>query len=185
MRIWRTFYPVDRAFIQLIIGDLVRLAQCPVDWIFLKTTVEFWDPQHAVFNFQGTELTPTVEEYTALIQRPMPTPRGILVPNQFAVIQSQLSALLGLSTQKTHLRALHATVESYQRDACHGFLLLVFSTLLFPHALNLIDGAVSQVVLQAVGGHSYVEALLAETVRSLDYVREVRRGRMRGFPYLL
>ncbi|PKI41952.1 hypothetical protein CRG98_037659 [Punica granatum] len=34
-------------------------------------------------------------------------------------------------------------------------------------------------------GHSYVEALLAEIVRSLDYVREVRRGRIRGSPHLL
>ncbi|PKI40552.1 hypothetical protein CRG98_039067 [Punica granatum] len=76
-------------------------------------------------------------------------------------------------------------MASYQRDACHGFLLLVFGTLLFPYSPNLIDGAIAQVILQAVGGHSYVEALLAETVRSLDYVREVRRGRMRGSPHLL
>ncbi|PKI35983.1 hypothetical protein CRG98_043626, partial [Punica granatum] len=71
------------------------------------------------------------------------------------------------------------------RDACHGFLLLVFGTLLYPYSPNLIDGAIAQVILQAVGGHSYVKALLAETVRSLDYVREVRRGRMRGSPHLL
>ncbi|PKI74131.1 hypothetical protein CRG98_005476 [Punica granatum] len=77
------------------------------------------------------------------------------------------------------------TTASYQRDACHGFLLLVFGTLMFPYSPNLIDGAIAQVVLQAMGGHSYVEALLAETVRSLDYVREVRRGRMRGSLHLL
>ncbi|PKI56460.1 hypothetical protein CRG98_023098 [Punica granatum] len=45
--------------------------------------------------------------------------------------------------------------------------------------------AFAQVVLLAIEGHSYVEALLAETIRSLDYVREVRRGRMRGSPHLL
>ncbi|PKI72794.1 hypothetical protein CRG98_006823, partial [Punica granatum] len=85
----------------------------------------------------------------------------------------------------TLLRALTPSTASYQRDACHGFLLLVFGTLLFPYSPNLIDEAIAQVVLQAVGGHSYVEALLAETVRSLDYVREVRRGRIRGFLHLL
>ncbi|OWM65544.1 hypothetical protein CDL15_Pgr023814 [Punica granatum] len=62
IRIRRTFRTVDRAFIHLIIGDLVRLVECPVDWIFLRTAAEFWDPQHAVFNFQGIELTPTVKE---------------------------------------------------------------------------------------------------------------------------
>ncbi|PKI40013.1 hypothetical protein CRG98_039583 [Punica granatum] len=131
----------------------------------------------------------------------MPT-RNIIVPNQFAVIQSQLSMLLGMCTEEvqlelqngwehsvrttwllnwTHILALRATGESYQCNACHGFLLLIFGTLLFLHASNLIDGALTQVVLQEVGGHSYVEVLVAETVRSLDYVREIRCGRMRGF----
>ncbi|OWM91105.1 hypothetical protein CDL15_Pgr010135 [Punica granatum] len=80
----------------------------------------------------------------------------------------------------TLLRAMTPTTASYQCDACHGFLLLVFGTLLFPYSSNspnIIDGAIAQVVLQAVGGHSYVEALLAETVRSLDYVREIREIR--------
>ncbi|OWM77024.1 hypothetical protein CDL15_Pgr010112 [Punica granatum] len=155
---------------------------------------------------QNGVLTPTIEEYTALIQRPTPTTQGIFVPNPFAVIRSQLSTLLGIPVQEVHhelhqgwdhgiriawlsdwtlLRALTPSTGSYQHDACHGFLLLIFGTLLFPYAPNLIDGAIVQVVFQAIGGHNYVEALLAETVQSLDYVREVRRGRMRGSPHLL
>ncbi|OWM75316.1 hypothetical protein CDL15_Pgr012276 [Punica granatum] len=86
MRIWRTLRPVDRAYIRGIIGDLVTLVEVPVDWIFLRTAIEFWNPQHAVFNFQGTELTPTIEEYTTLIQRPTPTNQGIFIPNPFVVI---------------------------------------------------------------------------------------------------
>ncbi|MDN4188847.1 hypothetical protein DC496_11155, partial [Bifidobacterium breve] len=184
----------------------VMLTETPVDWIFLRTAAKLWDPEHAVFNFQGTELAPTIEEYTALIQRPTPTTQGIFVPNPFTTVQGQLSTLLHIPAQDIHeelhqrwdqgiriawlsdwtlLRAMTPTTASYQRDACHGFLLLVFGTLLFPYSPNLIDGAIAQVVLQAVGGHSYVEALLAETIRSLDYVREVRRGRMRGSPHLL
>ncbi|PKI69353.1 hypothetical protein CRG98_010259 [Punica granatum] len=91
----------------------------------------------------------------------------------------------GIIGDVTLLRALTPSTGSYQRDACHGFLLLIFDTLLFPYAPNLIDRAIAQVVLQAVGGHSYVKALLAETVRSLDYVREVWRGRRRRSPHLL
>ncbi|PKI75098.1 hypothetical protein CRG98_004572 [Punica granatum] len=45
-------------------------------------------------------------------------------------------------------------------------------TILFPYSSNLIDGTLAQVILQLVGGHSYVEAVLAETNRSLDYLRE-------------
>ncbi|PKI62706.1 hypothetical protein CRG98_016901 [Punica granatum] len=47
MCIWRTFRSVDRAFIQDIIGDVVMFTETPVDWIFLRTAAEFWDPQHA------------------------------------------------------------------------------------------------------------------------------------------
>ncbi|PKI72722.1 hypothetical protein CRG98_006880 [Punica granatum] len=154
MHIWRTFRPVDRAF---------------------------YSRHHRR------------REYTALIQKPTPTTQGIFVPNPFAVIRSPLSNLLGIPTQEVHqelhqgwdhgvriawlsdwtlLRALTPSTASYQRDACHGFLLLIFGTLLFPYAPNLIDEATAQVVLQAVGGHSFVEALLSETVRSLDYIRE-------------
>ncbi|PKI56746.1 hypothetical protein CRG98_022850 [Punica granatum] len=79
LRIWRTFRPVDRAFVQDIIGDVVMLTEAP-----------------------GTELAPTIEEYTALIQRPTPTTQGIFVPNLFAVIRSQLSNLLGIPTQEIH-----------------------------------------------------------------------------------
>ncbi|PKI78558.1 hypothetical protein CRG98_001065 [Punica granatum] len=120
--------------------------------------------------------------------------------------KSQLSSLLDIPTRDIHeelhqgwdhgiriawlsdwtfLRALTPSTASYQCDACHGFLLLVFGNLLFPYSPNLIDGAIAQVILQAVGGHSYVEVLLAETVQSLDYVREVRRSRIRGSPHLL
>ncbi|PKI51576.1 hypothetical protein CRG98_028038, partial [Punica granatum] len=82
---------MDHSFFRGIIGDMVMFTETPVDWIFLRTATEFWDPEHAVFNFQGTELAPTIKEYTALIQRPTPTTQGIFVPNPFATIRSQLS----------------------------------------------------------------------------------------------
>ncbi|PKI71497.1 hypothetical protein CRG98_008111 [Punica granatum] len=145
MRIWRTLRPVDHAFIQGIIGDVVMFTETPVDWIFLRTAAEFWDPEHAVFNFQGTELSPTIEEYTTLIQRPTPTTHGIFVPNPFTTFQGQLFTLLHIPAQDIHeelherwdqgiriawlsdwtlLRAMTPSTASYQRDACHGFLLL-------------------------------------------------------------
>ncbi|PKI44332.1 hypothetical protein CRG98_035273 [Punica granatum] len=138
MRIWRTLRPVDHAFIRGIIGDMVMFTETSVDWIFLRTAMEFWDPEHAVFNFQGTELALTIEEYMALIQRSTSTTQGIFVPNPFATIRSQLSSLLGIRTQDIHeelhqgwdhgiriawlsdwtlLRALTPSTASYQRDA--------------------------------------------------------------------
>ncbi|PKI37022.1 hypothetical protein CRG98_042587 [Punica granatum] len=102
MRIWRTLRPVDHAYIQGIIGDVVMLTETSVDWIFLRTAAELWDHEHAVFNFQGTELAPTIEEYTALIQRPTSTIHGIFVPNPFTTVQGQLSTLLHIPAQDIH-----------------------------------------------------------------------------------
>ncbi|PKI65923.1 hypothetical protein CRG98_013694 [Punica granatum] len=155
MRIWRTFRPVDHAFIRGIIGGMVMFAETTVDWIFLRTAAEFWDPEHAS-QLSTLLRIPAQDIHEELYQR---WDQGIRI--------AWLSDWM-------LLRAMTPTTASYQGDAYHGFLLLVFGTLLFPYSPNLIDGAVAQVVLQAVGGHSYVEALLAETVRSLDYVREER-----------
>ncbi|PKI50777.1 hypothetical protein CRG98_028831 [Punica granatum] len=99
MRLWRTFRPVDHAFLRLIIGDLPLLADSPIDWTLLRTAISFWDTHRAVFSFQGTELAPTVEEYAALIQRPMLN-RDIVAPNQFATIHSRLAILLGLRDEE-------------------------------------------------------------------------------------
>ncbi|PKI65924.1 hypothetical protein CRG98_013683 [Punica granatum] len=142
----------------------------------LRTVISFWDTQHAVFNFQGTELASTVKEYEALIQRPMHT-RDIVVPNQYATIQNRLAVLLGLRGEDIrselqygwehgirtewlidfiHILALRATGESHQCDACYRFIMLIFGTILFPHASDLIDGALAQVVLQVIWFLAYI-----------------------------
>ncbi|PKI70455.1 hypothetical protein CRG98_009149, partial [Punica granatum] len=133
-RLWNTFRPVDRAFLRLIVGDLPLLADSPIDWTLLRTTISFWDIQRAVFSFHGTELAPIVEEYATLLQRSTPI-HDIVVPNQFATIQNRLAILLGLRNEEIRCelqyggehsirttwlidfiqaRALNATGESYQ-----------------------------------------------------------------------
>ncbi|PKI67267.1 hypothetical protein CRG98_012339 [Punica granatum] len=60
---------------------------------------------------------------------------------------------LMLATMDPELQKQHEHMgagESYQHDACHGFLLLIFGTILFPHSSNLIDEALAQVILQVV-----------------------------------
>ncbi|PKI42625.1 hypothetical protein CRG98_036988 [Punica granatum] len=46
---------------------------------------------------------------------------------------------------------MRAPTRVYIRcDACHGFLLLIFGTILFPYSSNFIDGALAQVILQVI-----------------------------------
>ncbi|OWM86489.1 hypothetical protein CDL15_Pgr026381 [Punica granatum] len=65
--IWAYLRQVDRDYIKTFVGDIPILAICRVDWNFLGAAVTFWDPVHAVFNIQGTELTPTM---TTIIEHP-------------------------------------------------------------------------------------------------------------------
>ncbi|PKI59723.1 hypothetical protein CRG98_019899 [Punica granatum] len=156
IRLWTTFRPVDRAFLKLIIGDLPLLADSLIDWTMLRTAINFWDTQRAVFDFQGIEL--------ALISR-----LGILLGLRDEEVRGELkngwehSVRTAWLVNFIHIHALYATGESYQRDACHGFLLLIFGIILFSYSSNLIDGGTCP---------SHPPS-------------EVRRGRMRGSPNLL
>ncbi|OWM75292.1 hypothetical protein CDL15_Pgr012252 [Punica granatum] len=78
--IWTSLRQIDRNYITSFVGDVPMLSTRRVDWNFLGAAVTFWDPTHAVFNIQGTELTPIIEEYRTLIGRTAIS-HGIVEPN--------------------------------------------------------------------------------------------------------
>ena len=43
------------------------LHRVQVDFSFLKAAVSFWDPWNHVFNFNGHELCPLLEEFSAIL----------------------------------------------------------------------------------------------------------------------
>ncbi|OWM64671.1 hypothetical protein CDL15_Pgr013829 [Punica granatum] len=61
--VWAALRPVDGSYISAFLGDIPLLATRNVDWNFLEATLTFWNPEHAVFDIQGVELAPTIEEY--------------------------------------------------------------------------------------------------------------------------
>ncbi|PKI74789.1 hypothetical protein CRG98_004807 [Punica granatum] len=93
--IWAHLRQVDRNYIRTFVGDIPMLAMCRVDWNFLGAAVTFWDPVHTVFNIQGTELTPTIEEYRTFVGRIAAT-RGIVEPNFHTTRLVLVSRLLGV-----------------------------------------------------------------------------------------
>ncbi|PKI64654.1 hypothetical protein CRG98_014943 [Punica granatum] len=173
--IWTTLRRVDRDYITTFIEDVPLLATRNVDWNFLEAAITFWNPDHVVFNIQGNELTPTIEQYRILIGHTM-SANDIVRPNFCTTRPTLVSRLLeACKVQGNFLR----------KDLCHAFLLLIFGTILFPRSRALIDAAFASVVLQVVGGHGYEVALMAETVQSLDRVLRTRDRRIRGSPILL
>ncbi|XP_031404616.1 uncharacterized protein LOC116213718 [Punica granatum] len=204
-RIWTALRPVDRHYIAAFVGDVHFLATRRVDWNFLEAAIAFWNPSRAVFDIQGTELTPTIEEYRTLIGRTAIV-HDIVEPNFHTTRPTLVSRLLGVPTTRLNAelaysgsteiaieklllfiesRAHRVQGDFLRKDLCHAVLLLIFGTLLFPRSHSLIDAALAGVVLQVVGGHGYEVALVVETVRSLDRVLRTRDRRIRGSPILL
>ncbi|PKI71114.1 hypothetical protein CRG98_008482 [Punica granatum] len=67
----------------------------PINYNLLKATVGFWDPQHTMFNFHVTELAPTIEEYRALVDRPMRLKTlTVLFPNTSTLIDGALAQVI-------------------------------------------------------------------------------------------
>ncbi|PKI72244.1 hypothetical protein CRG98_007318 [Punica granatum] len=204
-RVWAYSRQVDRNYIRTFVGDIKSIAIRQSDWNFLGAAVTFWDPVHVVFNIQGTELTPTIEEYHTLLGKTAAT-RGIVEPNfhttrpvlvshLLGVHKSQLQAELAYSggteivTAKLlrfiEIRVREVQGDLFQKNLCHAILLLIFETLLFPRSASHIDAALASVVLQVVGGRRYEGALLAKTMRSLDRVTRKTDRRLRGSLILL
>ena len=49
-------------------GDIALLLPIEVDEQLLKAAISFWDPSYRCYTFNHKDLTPTVEEYTALLR---------------------------------------------------------------------------------------------------------------------
>ncbi|PKI58121.1 hypothetical protein CRG98_021500 [Punica granatum] len=166
-RIWTALRPVDRHYIAAFVRDIPLLATRCVDWNFLEAAIAFWNPSCAVFDIQGTELTPTIEEYRTLIGRAAVV-HSIVEPNFHTGRPTLVSRLLGVPT--THLNAelaysgsteiviekLFLFIESrthrvqgdfLRKDLCHVVLLLIFEALLLPRSHGLIDAALANIVL--------------------------------------
>ncbi|PKI44366.1 hypothetical protein CRG98_035243, partial [Punica granatum] len=86
---------VDRHYIAAFVGDIPLLATRHVDWNFLEAAITFWNPSRAVFDIQGTELTPTIEEYRTLIGRTTVV-HSIVEPNFHTARSTLVSCLLGV-----------------------------------------------------------------------------------------
>ncbi|PKI68961.1 hypothetical protein CRG98_010641 [Punica granatum] len=94
-RVWTSLHQVDRDYITAYTRDVPLLSTRRADWDFLGAAVMFWDPTHAIFNIQGTELTPIIEEYRTLIGRTA-VAYGIVEPNIRTTRPTPVSLLLGV-----------------------------------------------------------------------------------------
>ena len=63
-------------------GDIALLLPIEMDEQLLKAIILFWDPFYRCFTFNHENLTPTVEEYAALLRISPPNPNKVFRRNQ-------------------------------------------------------------------------------------------------------
>ena len=58
-------------------GDIALLLPIEIDEQLLKAIILFWDPSYRCFTFNYEDLTPTMEEYTALLRISPTNPNNV------------------------------------------------------------------------------------------------------------
>ena len=66
--IWKSWTVERRYAFTAKYGDIALLLPIEIDEQLLKAIVLFWDPSYQCFTFNHENLTPTVEEYVALLR---------------------------------------------------------------------------------------------------------------------
>ena len=75
--IWES-WTVERQYAFTVkYGDIALLLLIEIDEQLLKAIILFWDPFYRCFTFNHENLTPTVEEYAALLRISSPNPNKI------------------------------------------------------------------------------------------------------------
>ena len=66
--VWKGWSPEKQKAFSAFYGDIVVLLPIQVDEQLIKAIMSFWDPSYGCFTFNQKDLTPTVEEYIALLR---------------------------------------------------------------------------------------------------------------------
>ncbi|XP_039039030.1 uncharacterized protein LOC120176749 [Hibiscus syriacus] len=69
-RIWATWDDNEKTMFREIYGDIAELLRVPIDSVLVQALVKCWNPAYRCFTFDKVDMTPTLEEYTALLNIP-------------------------------------------------------------------------------------------------------------------
>ena len=139
-------------------GDIALLLPIEVDEQLLKAIILFWDPSYWCFTFNQEDLTPTVEEYSALLRISPSNPDKVVwkkakkVPFRKKLAQ-MMNVDASLLVSVTKLKGKNKCVqydflerymiENNEDDRVIDiFGLVVYEILIFPQSPGYVDAAV-------------------------------------------
>ena len=177
-------------------GDIALLLPIEVDEQLLKAAMLFWDPSYRCFTFNREDLTPTVEEYAALLRISPPNPDKVFWKKSKKVpFRKKLAQMTGMDANifvpMTKLKGKNECVQcdfleryivqnNNDNRVMDIFALVVYGTLIFPQSPGYVDAAVVDLIEQVDNQANPVPAIIAETIRSLNYCRRNRESSFVG-----
>ncbi|XP_039030865.1 uncharacterized protein LOC120165406 [Hibiscus syriacus] len=141
-------------------GDVAYLLDIPIDRHLFRSLSQFWNPAYSCFTFGKVDLTPTIEEYRALICCPR--------------IYEDRAALKEV--------IYHHADKRKQVDM---LALGIYGLIIFPKILGHLDILIVDLFEKLNKNADPVPTILAETFRSLNSYRREGEGRFIGCAPLL
>ncbi|KAG8497958.1 hypothetical protein CXB51_007352 [Gossypium anomalum] len=148
-------------------GDIANLIAINVDEQLIQAMVRFWDPTYQCFTFNQEDMTPTIEEYAALLRID-----NIKKKNETSCIPWFSLRDLALNHPDVLKRV-------------NLFALAIYGLIVFPKVLGHIEVAVVDFFEKLKQGINPVPTILVETFRSLSICRRKGEGRFIGCAQLL
>lgn len=177
---------------------LKSLHSLRLDYVFIKAASSFWDAREHVFRFQGQELCPLPEEFSAILGVSFPSNTPLALPrlppsypsqlrNFLLVTQEEASNIL-ISPDRVSIAYLLELATRRERTSLSWSRLTVLILLSQFLVIN-IDGSCDCSLLSIVDdmehGHNPYSVILAETFHGLDRVSARTNERFSGSPLLL
>ncbi|KAG8485308.1 hypothetical protein CXB51_021161 [Gossypium anomalum] len=167
VRIWNQWDSDTRGIFIERYGDIAHLITIRVDEQLIQAMVRFWDPAYQCFIFNQEDMTPTIEEYAALLRID-----NIKKKNETICIPWSSLRYLVLNHPDMLKRV-------------NLFALAIYGLVIFLKVLGHLEVAVVDFFERLKQGVNLVPTILAETFRSLNSCRKMGKGRLIGCAHLL
>ncbi|XP_052479551.1 uncharacterized protein LOC128034753 [Gossypium raimondii] len=200
-RIWKQWDSDTRSIFTEKYGDIAHLIAIDVNEQLIQAMVRFWDPAYQCFTFNQEDMTPTIEEYAALLRIDNVQLNKIYVkepkPMTFKKKLMKLTGMTDTWAEKQIKKknevscvpwfSLWELVQNHPdvSKRVDLFALAVYGLVVFPKVLGHIEVAVVDFFEKLWQRVNPVPTILAETFRSLNACRRKGEGRFIGCAQLL
>ncbi|KAG8500458.1 hypothetical protein CXB51_004251 [Gossypium anomalum] len=201
VRVWNQWDSDTRGIFTERYGDIAHLITIRVDEQLIQAMVRFWDPAYQCFTFNQEDMTPTIEEYAALLRIDnvqfgkiyVKEPKPLTFRKKLVRLTDMTDAWAEKQIKKKNetvcipwssLRELVLShLDTLKR--VNLFALAIYGLFIFPKVLGHIEVAVFDFFERLKQGVNPVPTILAETFRSLSTCRRIGKGRFIGCAQLL